>query len=262
MSPTGNGDGGVRWSDYAGEYDLLAEHNPHYQALLHSVRGWVERAALPPGSTVIDLGGGTGNFSLCVAQARPDYRVVLMDTDGESLRHAQKKCDFLGLSNLDLHHRDMADLTWLGSVADGPRLFLCIHALYLAGAPDTPDTPREVLRALRRTMCPGDWLLISDVGRPIPVLRWGSAMAWRMGRQQGLSPLLGAWRRTRHARAANRAIVRMQRRGQCLTHDLAGFLDLLQHAGLPSEWIVDASETWFGGIDSSVLLRRPPVNAG
>lgn len=254
--------GTVRWSSYAADYDLLAEHNPHYQALLHRVRSWVAQAALRPGATFIDLGGGTGNVALCLAQARPDCQVVLMDTDGESLRRAREKCDALGVRNLDLHQRDMSDLAWLGGGSAEPRLFLCIHALYLAGAPGETDKPRQILQAVRAAMRPGDWLLIFDIGRPIPLLRWGVAMAWQVVRREGIAALHRGWRATRHARAANRAIVHMQRRGQCLTHDLAGFLALLQRSGLPPEWIVEASEAWFGGIDSSVLLHRPPVGKG
>lgn len=249
----------LRWSSYATEYDFLAEHNPHYQELLQHVRSWVAKAALPPGATFIDLGGGTGNFALCISQARPDCQVILMDMDAESLRRAREKRDALGVSNLDLHQRDMGDLTWLSSDSADSRLFLCIHALYVAGAPGTPDQPRQILQAIRAAMRPGDWLLISDVGRPIPLLRWGVEMAWQAVRGEGITAFREGWSATRHARAANRSIVHIQRRGQCLTHDLAHFLTLLQRAGFSTDWIVETSEAWFGGIDSSVLLYRPPL---
>ncbi len=255
MSARG-GDGAVQWSSYAQEYDLVAEYNRHYQTLLRQVRGWVERAGLPPGATVVDLGGGTGNFALCVAQSRPDCRVVLMDTDGESLRRAREKGEALGVENLDLQQRDMGDLAWLGGISRGPRLFLCVHALYVAGAPEAPERPAQILRALRAVVRPGDWVLISDIGRPIPAMRWGVEMAWRLVRRGGVGALRHGWRATRHARTANRAIVRMQRRRTCLTHDLDGFLRLLHRCGFPAEWIVETSDAWFGGIDSSVLLHR------
>jgi len=246
----------ARWRDYAAEYDLLARLNPYYQALLARVAGWVSAAGLPAGGMVVDLGGGTGNFSLCAALRRPDCTVVVVDGDAESLRRSAAKAEAAGAANLTVRQGDMAALDWLDPEGP-PRLFLLIHALYVAGAPEDPEKPARLLRRLRQAVRPGDAALISDIGRPIPALRWGVEIAWQAWRTGGWRAVVSGWRRTPHARVANRAIVRLQRRGRCLMHDLPTLIRLLRDCGFPEAWVVESSSTWFGAIDSSVLLRCP-----
>ncbi len=51
----------VDWNDYARCYDLLCSLNPAYTELLNEFRSFAI-AAVSPGSRILDLGGGTGNF--------------------------------------------------------------------------------------------------------------------------------------------------------------------------------------------------------
>jgi hypothetical protein len=67
----------------------------------------LDRVALPPGATVVDLGSGTGSMARWVAGHRPSVRRwVLVDRDADLLRRAY------GLPGAMEHRpRDLADLT-------------------------------------------------------------------------------------------------------------------------------------------------------
>ena len=60
----------------------------------------IEALALPPTSTVADLGAGTGYFSVRLARALPEGRVLALDIEPSMVRYLADRAQREGLSNL------------------------------------------------------------------------------------------------------------------------------------------------------------------
>src|ERR1700689_3195308 len=78
---TSEGSKQIDWTAYAQVYDLMAENNPAYQEILLRCLETIAHWNLPPGSRIIDLGAGTGNFSVRIAQALPQCRILHVDAN-------------------------------------------------------------------------------------------------------------------------------------------------------------------------------------
>ena len=101
--------------------------------------GLIDRTgALPPTPTLVDLGCGPGNITLCLAKAFPEARVIGVDGSSEMLAVAEHRakalalnvefrcCDLRSLaglradlvtSNSLLHHLHQPDLLWRTTAA-------------------------------------------------------------------------------------------------------------------------------------------------
>lgn len=76
----------VDWRSYAAVYDVMAEANPAYQALVDDYRAFVGRLRLRSGDVLVDVGAGTGNFALTAADAWPQCHVLHVDAD-DAMNH-------------------------------------------------------------------------------------------------------------------------------------------------------------------------------
>ncbi|MCC6622357.1 MAG: class I SAM-dependent methyltransferase [Deltaproteobacteria bacterium] len=72
----------------------------------------VSRVVTRPSMRIVDLGAGTGYFTLRFARAVPDGEVIAVDLESTLLRHIDQRASKDGLSNVR---------TWLGA-ADDPQL--------------------------------------------------------------------------------------------------------------------------------------------
>ncbi|MEM6633536.1 MAG: hypothetical protein AAF694_27940 [Bacteroidota bacterium] len=61
----------VDWSSYAQKYDMLLTYNPFYQQLFLEVVEIAHTWEIPKGGGIVDIGAGTGNYSLEWAQFFP-----------------------------------------------------------------------------------------------------------------------------------------------------------------------------------------------
>src|SRR5579864_8192580 len=81
----------IDWTAFSRVYDLMAENNPAYQEILTLCLETVKRWNLRPGSKILDLGGGTGNFSVAIARACPQCQIVQADSSAEMNMQAAQK---------------------------------------------------------------------------------------------------------------------------------------------------------------------------
>ncbi len=122
------------------------------------VNNVVERLALEPGSTVLDIACGQGNFTLELARVvGPDGLVIGLDIAGAMLKRAAKHLRESGLSNVVLLRGDAQDLPF----ADA-----CLaHINCSGGLHQFPDVKRA-LAEMARTNQPGGKMAISGFASP------------------------------------------------------------------------------------------------
>ena len=237
----------VDWSSYAKTYDWILDHNPAYGELLDTVRAEIDGWDLPPGARVLDLGAGTGNFSLLVAQRFPQAEIVHVDFDPGMNVRAEEKRLAAGLSNVRIVTRDARALDYENGAFDA---VLSVHALY------TMPDPEERLHDLRRWLKPGGRALLCDVGRVLEMGDWIRFFIPHLLRDLGLFGTLRAIWGSREVLRQNRRIRRMQDDGTYWLHSHEEFVAAVQGAGFSLE----RSEVCFQGCSDLVIggANAPP----
>jgi len=242
----------VDWTAYAREYDLMARHNPAYQELVaHCVRT-VAEWSLQPGDTVADFGAGTGNFSIQLAQARPEIQVLHLDADEQMLRSATAKADAAGLKNWRALNIDLAKSPWQLPELAG---IVCVHCIYAVAQ------PRQFIRQLCVQLRPGGYVYACDFARQMNVRDWARYLVLESLRTNG------AWRTARlftkcgQMRRQNRRVAAAQRAGKFWVHNLVEFADCFRQEGMT---ILETSDRLYRGYDTLVIAQRPvaPVTDG
>lgn len=162
---------------------------------------------LAEGSTVADVGCGTGTFAIALAQARPDLRIVGIDGDQAVLATAMEKAGAEAVEWLD---GLAGELPLAGASADGVVMSLLLHHL-------DPPAKQAALTEARRVLRPGGRLHVADWGRPHDPLMRGAFL---------LLQALDGFSNTRdHAAGRLPGIVAA-----------AGFEDVTTHARLRTGW--------------------------
>ena len=233
----------VDWQAYAQVYDLMAEHNPAYQELLQL---FVARARCwrpAPGAALVDLGAGTGNFSLELARLHPGCRVIHVDSNGEMSRVARRKAEARCLGNVQFEIRAVSALSF---PPKSLQAVVCVHALYVFPAPF--DLIRNVFGWLK----PGGLFFACDPGRPMDVRDWSKYLLGESYRRQGWRKTVTLFWRTRAVAKQNRRIAAAQQTGRCWLHSLAEFQGAFQSAG----FTIEHAQTVYRGCSDLVVCRK------
>lgn len=124
-----------------------------WRYLVLSPRKLVARLALSQTSRVLEVGAGSGFYSVAVARAVPDGHLELLDLQPEMLRKAQRKLKAEGLTNVGYTLADAACLPFPDASFD---------ALFLVAVFGEVSDRRAFLREARRVLKPTGILSISE----------------------------------------------------------------------------------------------------
>ncbi|WP_299350802.1 class I SAM-dependent methyltransferase [uncultured Shimia sp.] len=205
------------WSAYATAYDLLSEHNPAYQALLHEFEAFLATIETP--QSIYDIGGGTGNYTEIAARACPDSEIRLIEPDPHMIEAAQAK---LAAHRNIIYDNRALEAVGASSTAD---LIVCVHALYAM-----PEQEQR-LKDMRRLLSPGGWLYLVDLGRYMNVADWRSYLFSSLRKEQGLAGALRVFWQGREIATQNKAIYEAQKTGVYWTHSEAEIVSLVTETG-------------------------------
>lgn len=116
-------------------------------------RQLVARLALSPASRVLEVGAGSGFYSVEVARSIPDGRLELLDLQPEMLEKARRKLAAEGLTNIGYTLADAAGLPFPPDTFD---------VLFLVAVFGEVANRRAFLREARRVLKPTGILSISE----------------------------------------------------------------------------------------------------
>lgn len=228
---------------------MLLAYNPAYQDLVArfeaTIRGW----SLPPGGTIIDVGAGTGNFSLRWARSFPGSPVVHVDLDPGMNAEADRKARAAGIANLRVLTCSIEDASF---APGGAAAVSSVHALY------TFPRPQATLARLYDWLAPGGRAFFCDPGRPLDMRDWTRYFAGHLMRTLGPARTAQVFWRGREIIRQNRAIRRAQIDGRYWTHSPAAFRAAVEAAGFE----VEHADTCFRGYSDLVVARRPSGDRG
>ncbi len=122
-------------------------------------------ADILPGTTVLDIGCGTGTMTIWLKQRYPSADVIGLDADPAILEIARTKAQRAGV-DIRFLEANAADIPLPDDAVHSVVSSLFFHHL------DT-DQKRAVLKEILRVLAPGGELHISDWGRPANTLMRG-----------------------------------------------------------------------------------------
>jgi demethylmenaquinone methyltransferase/2-methoxy-6-polyprenyl-1,4-benzoquinol methylase len=117
-------------------------------------RTLIQKAALPPGGRVLDLGSGTGDIALAIRQARPDTHPLAADFTYEMMRVGRERS---GGAALPWNAADALNLPY-----PDDRFDAVVSGFLMR---NVSDLPRALLEQ-RRVLKPGGRIVILDTTRP------------------------------------------------------------------------------------------------
>lgn len=119
-------------------------HNP-LRPLVHPVRRTLEHSHVRPGATVLELGPGTGYFSIEASRTLgPGGRLLCLDLQRPMLADLAERLRQAGVANADLILGDATHLPLSDDSVDTAYLVTVIGEV-----PDRPQALRELRRVLR-----------------------------------------------------------------------------------------------------------------
>jgi len=114
------------------------------RGLILSPKGLVKRLNLRPDATVLELGPGPGYFSLAVARAVPEGKLVLVDVQQEMLDMAKERLEGEGIGHVEYRRADAISLP-----AESESFDVVFLVAVLGEVPDRGACLREIHRVLR-----------------------------------------------------------------------------------------------------------------
>jgi ubiquinone/menaquinone biosynthesis C-methylase UbiE len=237
---------GIVWSEYAVQYDLMAEMIPAYQENIARLRALITERGLSGNIRVCDLGAGTGNYIAGIADLLPDADYTHLDQDPEMSAIARRKYDRCGIRVTMVQ-----DFMQRASFASGSfDLIVCVNALYAAA-------PQElVLRRVKRWLKPDGLFFVIDYGRQARIFDWGWYILKSSIRRRALGKLVTFALNSRHVISSTRRGSSYQSQGGYWLHSTQEFGDKLSEAG----FIVEKLEPCYRGY-ADLAVCRPGADA-
>lgn len=233
----------VSWDTYAHKYDMLIQYNPFYQRLHQQVFKLIADWQIAEEGTILDLGAGTGNYSITLAQKFPRATIIHADKDAGMNAVARDKMQSKGITNLSILESGVEDMNFSSGSLEA---VISIHALY------TFPHPEQALQKVYQWLQPGGKALLVDAGRIVNVLNWQLALAWHFLKTYGPVKTWKIFREGKEVSRQNAFIREMQKDGTFWTHTYEEFESKVQQAGFD---VLDGGVT-FRGVSDWVLVRK------
>lgn len=252
-------DSTVDWDAYARQYDQVTTSgiNPAYLHLMDRVVDAFDEFRMEDGACIVDLGGGTGNFSLHLAALYPRCKFIIVDNSQVMLDIACKKAKDSGLDNVVTLYGDIEDIAEL--VADHAITIshvLMIHSLYATRSSADPDKPMRVLRNIYKALGDEDSrLVVSDINRPLKTWTWTIYCAWHALRLfKSFTKTYAFFLSNDQAVRVNHHLDDKQRAGEYLLCDLGEFVDMVRRSGFSR--IFYQTDKYYRGRDNFLVAGR------
>jgi ubiquinone/menaquinone biosynthesis C-methylase UbiE len=225
-------------------YDLMAAYNPAFVELHKSILEHIGGLGLAPEGVAVDLGAGTGEYSLALARRCPGWKVVHVEPDAAMNTIAEKKARGQNVTNVELREACAGESLFKPRSID---LCVCVHALYAM------PNPRDVIGWVHSWLRPGGCFVLCDLGRKLDVGEWRRFIIKSMIGELGLYRTARCLWTGRQVTRQNRLIAERQSNGFYWTHTLQE----LRNDGTAAGFVVSYATECYRGKSDLIIARRP-----
>jgi ubiquinone/menaquinone biosynthesis C-methylase UbiE len=256
----------VNWNKYAEQYDAITMSgaNPSYEELVNIVFKSFGYGVIKKDSLILDIGGGTGNFTMPLAKFYPDSKFVIADTSEKMLEIAKKKAEKNKLKNVDCILEDAENINKIVETYSRPitHAFM-IHSLYTTGGIND-EKPRRILKNIN------DYLenynsqfLISDINRQINTNDWipyclkNKFFSYRKegkGKINSIIKTAQFFKENDQSKLANKFIDYHQQKGEYIICSLEQFVGIIKESGM--DQIHKQSDAYYRGRDNFIVTSK------
>ncbi|MBF0192457.1 MAG: methyltransferase domain-containing protein [Magnetococcales bacterium] len=209
------------WGDYSQVYDFMAYHNSEYQEIIEIIFRTIKNLGIPNKARILDIGAGTGNFSIRIAESYKSCQIVHLEPDSKMIEIAKIKAYHKGLNNINFINSSFANEIELEDFD----LILCIHALY------TFPFPKTSLLDINRITNKDGKFIICDIGRVLDLLDWSLFLFKDNIKRNGIFSTLSNTLKSFKLAFNNRIIRNNQKRGVYWVHSHSELKSSLINAG-------------------------------
>jgi len=141
------------------------------------------RNGIQPGMTVLEVGPGSGTYTIAAARRVGDKgKVVAVDIEPKNIERVQRRARAEGITNLEARVADVYDLPFPDGTFDAAYLLAVIGEI-----PDPVRAMKEIRRVLSRagTLAFGELFPDPDYPRAGTLIRMARAAGFRLKRRTG-----------------------------------------------------------------------------
>jgi ubiquinone/menaquinone biosynthesis C-methylase UbiE len=216
----------MNWDAYAKQYDILCDLNPVYHENVETLLTHMSKWGLPNDARICDLGAGTGNFIVAMAENFPSAQYWHVDTDSRMLSIAKQKYESRGLSQIQIVQEPAENTQFPADYFD---LILCVNALYAF-----PDKD-SVLASMRSWLKPTGKLFLIDFGRKQRTLDWTFYIFKESLKSGQVGRYVKGLLESREVLKQNRKATKGQKSGRYWLHSTEEFGESLRQSGFKVE---------------------------
>ena len=237
----------LEYRKYATQFDHQNKYNPAYHELQEILVDWLPKFGLGDHPDICDLGAGTGNFTLRMAEVVPNARYTHLDKDENMNALANEKYVQAGVKNIKIVDSFIQQADFQPASFD---LIVCINAL------NTAPPQEDVLKLMTSWLRPGGWVFVVDFGREQRVLDWALYCAYHAAKSDGVSSMLRYAAGCTEAFKQNYRARQDQNHGTMWLHETEQFKNMFVDAGLE---VVEYSKVYREYADLVIAQKDPLV---
>ena len=141
-----------------------------------------DRMQLQPDMFILEVGPGKGTYTFEVAKRVPDGKVIAIDIQESVARKLKKKCEELGITNVEPRIMDVYNLNFDEEVFDRVFLISCLPEI-----PDPVRALKELNRVLKQNglLCLVEFFPDPDYPLPRTEIKWAKDAGFTLDARHG-----------------------------------------------------------------------------
>ncbi|WP_020529325.1 class I SAM-dependent methyltransferase [Flexithrix dorotheae] len=212
----------VSYKNYSQQYDMLMMYHPYYLKLKKAVLDHTNHWTISENETILDLGAGTGNFSIPLAVKFPKANIYHIDKDGDMNTEAKLKRDRIGLKNHLIINECVEQFESEPNSVAG---LISVHALYAF------SQPKQIMKQIYDWLKPEAQAVLVNHGRTISVVGWQLAISKYLLQNYSFFQTIEVLNEGRDMIRQNLKIREKQKNGTFWTHSHKEFCEVAKEVG-------------------------------